>query len=72
MTAPTTDPTGAELLDAIASARDAIDQCREEKTAEYVRLLDLVADDPELSYSTVAEALGVTRDSLFKARRRPR
>lgn len=68
----TQTPTGADLLAEIRSARDAIEQCREEKTSEYARLLDLVADDPDLSYSQVADALGVSRDSLFKARRRSR
>lgn len=68
----TTPPTGAELLAEIRAARDAIEECREEKTSEYARLLDLVADDPDLSYSQVADALGVSRDSLFKARRKAR
>ena len=64
----TEPPTGEALLYAIERARADMEACIDEKRTEYVRLLDLVADDPDLSYSKVADRLGVTKNALMKFR----
>ena len=67
---PDAPPTGPRLIARLLAVRSLLDA--DDLTVVYGRLLDLVADDPDLSYTTVADALGVTKDSLFKARNRAR